>query len=201
MPATSTGVALRSPWAQDLCAQSEQSSADTSGLAWGMQFCLKTLCSAWESLWEQLREPQPMDGWSCLEKQQKQSVVLHSALTHFSKSRFSQLQRGQKRFFLVSFCLSLKNRWHPFDLSVLISICIMFCSKEVVLFWQTREEKNLIHNSSLEFRMSTWKAKLIKMLHRRSQHFPQTPVTWCFRQAFFIFVCYKCIQIVRDSQN
>lgn len=50
-------IALRTPWARDLCAQSDQSSAVTcagstitTGLACGMQFCHRVLCSAQQCL-------------------------------------------------------------------------------------------------------------------------------------------------------
>lgn len=58
-----TVIALWTPWARDLCAQSDQSSAVTcagstitTGLACGMQFCHRVLCSAQQCLGKSVEE-------------------------------------------------------------------------------------------------------------------------------------------------
>lgn len=77
---------------------------------------------------------------SCLKKQQKQNRSLHSVPIDFSNQ--VSVNFNQNGFILVRFFFpSNWNRWHQFDLSVLISICITFCSEEVVLLWQTRGKK------------------------------------------------------------
>lgn len=105
----------------------------TSGRTLGSWDCChfsmgKQCCSL--NPWISCLPPQEM-----VKAEQRSSFCAH----RFQWSSFSQLQPEQSDFFLVFF-VSNWNRWQ-FNLSVLISICIVFCSEKVVLFWQTRRKK------------------------------------------------------------